>query len=85
MPGLRYFCDTALTGPRGWLLVGSTLYGAYLDKAVTIDAGGTVIQLTGALSGALPVSWARNNTAPVPDIVAVSENGAFTVTSPMPV
>jgi hypothetical protein len=79
-PGLTTFCDTLLTIPRGYIESGGFVYAAYEDVAVIIDAGGSITSLTGALSGDRPVTWARNN-APTPDVVVVSENGAFTVTT----
>lgn len=81
VPGLNSFCDTGKGTPRGFLDVAGLLYAAYKDVAVTITSGGAVATLTGALSGSLPVTWARNNKSPTPDVVCVSENGAFTVTS----
>jgi hypothetical protein len=81
VPGLASFCDTAKSTPRGFLDVSGLLYAAYENVAVTITAAGVVTTLTGALSGSLPVTWARNNKSPTPDVVCVTENGAFTVTS----
>ena len=37
--------------------------------------------LAGALPGTLPVTFAKNNKAPTPDVVCVTEIGAFSVSS----
>jgi len=86
VPGLATFTDTACFGPRGFRLVGSKVLAAYHDKFVEISADGTV-GLLGVLPGAKRVTIARNNRAPVPDAVAVTEYGAYQVTptaSPRP-
>lgn len=79
-PGFAPFADTARAGPRGFIDVNGTLYGAWLDKAVTVSAGGLATPLTGVLGGSNPVTWARNNKQPTPDVVCVAEAGAFSVT-----
>ena len=80
-PGLSLFCDTALTNPRGFLDVNGTLYAAYKDVSATISPTGTVTTLSGALTGTGLVTWARNNKATTPDVVVVTETGAFSVSS----
>jgi hypothetical protein len=81
-PGLTHFANSSNAGFRGGMLVGSTLYTAWQEKAATFTSGGVETVLTGALSGTDKVFWARNNVSPVPDVVCVSPtNGAFTVTS----
>ena len=85
-PGLVQFADTACYGPRGFRLVGSTVLGAYHNKLVEIRQDGSV-NLLGQLPGRKAVTIARNNRAPVPDAVAVTEYGAYQVTptaSPRP-
>jgi hypothetical protein len=77
-PGLTTFTNTTFSGPRGFLEVAGFLYGAYEDRAVVIDAGGGITTLAGDLTGAKPVTWARNNAA-TPDVVVVTEEGAFTL------
>jgi hypothetical protein len=81
MPGLVQFADTLLTKPRGAIVVGNLLYAAYKDHVVTITPNGVVTLLAGLLSGELPVTWAVNNKRPTPDLLVVSENGCFVVTS----
>jgi len=77
VPGLVGFADTLLPGPRGFVDVNGTLYDARPSRALTIGAAGAITPLAGSLTGAGPVIWARNNRAPAPDIVCVSEAGAF--------
>jgi hypothetical protein len=80
VPGLVSFADTLKTIPRGSLEVGGNLYTAYKDVVLTVTSSGVVTLLTGALSGEKPVTWARNNKATTPDVIVVSELGAFVVT-----
>lgn len=81
VPGLVSFADTLLQGPRGMIDVNGTLYEARAATALTLSAGGSVTVLAGALPGTLPVTWAKNNKAPTPDVVCVTEIGAFSVSS----
>lgn len=86
VPGLARFADTGLTGPRAFRQVGSILYGAYRDALVRITEDGAVTNL-GPLPGSKRVTIARNNRAPIPDAVAVTEYGAYTLSTggaPMP-
>lgn len=77
--GLAVAADTGQSVPRGFLDVGGVLYAAYEDTVVTVAPTGTVTELTGLLQGTDLVFWARNNKAPTPDILLVSEQGIFTV------
>lgn len=83
VPGLSTFAtpDPARVAPvRGQLLVVDQLYVAY-DRIVRIDSTGAVTDV-GALSGTGPVTAARNNRTPVPQIVfVVPGTGAYSVTS----
>ncbi len=79
-PGLRAFCDTLREGFRGGIYVSPYLYIAYENVIVTINATGAV-STVGTFNGADPVSFARNNKVPVADILAVSQDGTFVVTS----
>jgi hypothetical protein len=81
VPGFTAFCDTTLATPRGMIVTGGLLYAAYEDDVVTVTENGAITSLTGTLSGAEPVSWGRNNASPTPDLIVVSENGAFNVTA----
>jgi hypothetical protein len=80
VPGLTPFSDVGLQGPRGFVEVDGKVYGAFADTAVIIDADGVAAAIPDALPGTQPVTFARNNKAPTPDLVCVTENGAFVVT-----
>jgi hypothetical protein len=80
VPGLVQFVDTTLSTPRGMLAVEGVLYAAYEDTVVTVTENGVVTVLAGTLAGTEPVTWARNNKAGTPDVVVVSDLGAWTVT-----
>lgn len=86
VPGLTRFAETGLKGPRGMRLVGSVVLAAYRDTLVRVTADGEVMPL-GALPGRRRITIGRNNRAPTPDAVAVTEYGAFRITAdgpPMP-
>lgn len=84
-PGLTKVSTVAAgTLPRGGLVVGSTLYLARTDRLFALNPAFTATQV-GSISGAKPVSMARNNRASDnsnigPDIVIVTENGASWLT-----
>lgn len=75
-PGLTPIADGLYGIPRGGLLVGATLYLAREDRLIAYTNGSDV-HLAGRLEGARPVTMARNNRAPIPDVVIVTEVGAF--------
>ena len=79
-PGLVSFCDTLQSGFRGAIYAAPYIYIAYENVIVTVNATGAV-EVVGTFNGADPVSFARNNKRPIPDIVAVSQDGTFVVTS----
>jgi hypothetical protein len=80
-PGFRTFATTAQSGPRGSLLVGSTLYSAWSGKVRRFDSAG-VETAVGNLAGTKNVFWARNNKSGTPDVIVVDpDNGSFLVTS----
>lgn len=77
--GLRQILDiTAHDHLRGGIIVGSTLLVAMDARvyAVTESAGLFTASNLGALAGTTPVTCAKNN-AGTPNIVCVTENGAF--------
>ena len=77
VPGLTPFATVGAT-PRGSLaLTTSTLYTATKDILHKVTSAGTVADI-GPLQGSGLVTMARNNKAPSPDVVIVTENGAFT-------
>jgi hypothetical protein len=59
------------------IVSGGLLYTAQDGFVFTVTPLGTVSQLTGTLTGLQPVTWAQNTKTPIPDLVVVSENGAF--------
>ena len=73
--GLKKFTEAStsgetpvpLTGYRGAILVGSTLYAAFANTLVFIDAAGVVTKVPGTLAGTGRVQFSRNNRQPVPD------------------
>lgn len=83
VPGLPPFAVIGRRGPRGFLPVGGVLLAAYRDRLVRITSDRAVIDL-GALPGSNRVTLARNNRAPVPDVVAVTEYGAYTLSTDGP-
>ncbi|MEP9368657.1 hypothetical protein [Xanthobacter sp. VNH20] len=80
VPGLISFCDTGQSVPRGLLRAGNYVFAAYKNAVMRIDQGG-VASYVGVLPGSGPVYMALNNRTPIPDIVAVSEDGAYVITS----
>ena len=79
VPGLVAFTDTLIGGPRGAIDVNGILYDARANSALTVTTGGTVTPLAGTLNGTRAVTWAKNNRSPTPDVVCVTEAGAFSV------
>jgi hypothetical protein len=74
--GLTQFAVTGHTGYRGALLVKNELYVALADRLIQVDSTGAALDV-GALAGTLPVTMARNNLNPTPQVAIVTENGAF--------
>lgn len=80
-PGLSSFCDLAISGYRGGILVNNLAFIAVGTSIVTVTSGGAVTS-AGTLPGSDRVSFARDNESPTPSIQCVSPaNGAFAVTS----
>jgi hypothetical protein len=80
-PGLRAFATSGQTGPRGQIIVGSTLYAAFANNVTRFDSAGVATSV-GTLNGTSKVFWARNNKVPTADIVVVDpSNGASIVTA----
>jgi hypothetical protein len=79
VPGLKPWATTAGTNYRGALLVGNLIYSVIGSTVYTFPAaGGAGTALTGTVTGSKPVTMARNNKQPVPDIVIVApDGGAF--------
>ncbi|KQP64057.1 hypothetical protein ASF41_22120 [Methylobacterium sp. Leaf111] len=75
-PGLGRFVDTGLRGPRGMREIGANVLAGYRDQVARISEDGTV-RVLGPLPGSQRITIGRNNRAPVPDIVATTEYGAY--------
>lgn len=81
-PGLRAWGTTPVTGFRGAVLVGSTLYAAFSGHIYSFTPGGGPGTHVGILAGTEKVTWARNNKTPTPDVIVCAPNtGLFLVTS----
>ena len=81
-PGLRFLVDTLEAGTcRGFLFVNNVLLVVVNDRLVKVEKSGDTYSPTdiGEMAGTGGVSMARNNKNPVPDIVAVSSEGAFVI------
>jgi len=79
VPGLAAVAELGRPGPRGMLVVGGQLYVASRDRLSVMNGNLAPTVLQRGLPGELPVTMARNNRAPKPDVVICSENGAFVV------
>ncbi|PZM07583.1 hypothetical protein [Rhizobium tubonense] len=81
VPGLARLIATAFPGCRGFHFYNGDLYVAQSNRLSRINvAAGVYSQVNlGALAGIGRVTFARNNKVPTPDIVCVTENGAFIV------
>ncbi|MBR0868928.1 hypothetical protein JQ633_01050 [Bradyrhizobium tropiciagri] len=81
-PGLSLFGASAFTGFRGGMLVSSSLYAAWNNRASIFTSGGVETTLTGTLNGTEKVFWARNNKTPTPDVVCCAPaTGLFAVST----
>lgn len=78
-PGLRDSFEIGYNNLRGAIYVAPYIYAAFEGAMVRIDAGGSVTIISN-FAGSDPVFFSRNNKRPIPDIVAVTRNGAFIVT-----
>ena len=80
-PGLTRLVTTAFAGCRGFHFYNGDLYVAQANRLLRVNQSGSAYTVTnlGALAGTGRVTFARNNKAPVADIVCVTENGAFIV------
>ncbi|MET3995042.1 hypothetical protein ABID65_006708 [Bradyrhizobium sp. S3.9.2] len=85
-PGLRPWGTSPGTNWRGALLVGSLIYAVINNTVYSYPAtGGPGTALTGTVLGTRPVTMARNNKTPSPDVVIVSpDDGAFYINPATP-
>src|ERR671912_2453244 len=72
--GLTVLGDTGVGTPRGFLATSGVLYAAVENALVSMTSGGVATALTGAFSGVTPVTMARNNNNPTPDIAMVADS-----------
>lgn len=81
VPGLSHLIDTLFPGCRGFHFYNDDLYVAQADRLLRVNLVGPAYVTTnlGALAGLGRVTFARNNKAPIADVVCVTENGAFIV------
>lgn len=81
VPGLSHVANTTHTGCRGMHFYNGDLYVAQKDRLTRVNIVGGVFTVTdlGSLPGELRVTFARNNKAPVPDILCVTEDDVFVV------
>lgn len=80
-PGLRRLLTTAFPGCRGYHFYNGDLYVAQSGRLLRINQSGSSYISTnlGSLPGSGRVTFARNNKAPVPDILCVTENDTYVV------
>lgn len=85
-PGLRLIAEAEEQGMRGSHFHNGTLYVAVAERLRKVTSSGNTYVVTdlGALPGDKRVTFARNNKAPVPDILCVTENDVYVVTSDSP-
>jgi hypothetical protein len=75
-PGLVRAASSTLFGCRALHAVGDTLLGAFTGQVATIDLSAGTMTVQGALGGGDRITIASNN-ASTPNIVAVTDLGAF--------
>lgn len=76
-PGLRNFGTTVRTGFRGAIEVSGTLYCAFANRLVTLNAAGGAAVDVGVLAGTAKGFFARNMLAPTPDVVFCDPTGNY--------
>jgi len=81
-PGLRLIATTEEVGCRGLHYFNGVLYAAMAETLYKVTLSGSTYTVTelGDLSGTGRVTFARNNKAPVPDIICTTEDDTYTVT-----
>lgn len=81
VPGLRRMVTSTFVGCRGMHYFNGDLYVALAEKLVRVNTipGGYGVTTLGDLPGTERVTFARNNKAPVPDILCVTEDDVFVV------
>lgn len=77
-PGLKRIANTGFNGCRGLHFYNGILYVAQAERLLRVDAAGQVTNV-GNLPGTGRVTFARNNKAPVPDILCTTEDDTFII------
>jgi hypothetical protein len=78
-PGLTHWVDSTKSSPRGAYPTQLALLCCYSGGVYELDSAGARTDYTGSPgSGTKPASWAANNAA-TPDVVVVTDSGAFSV------
>jgi hypothetical protein len=77
--GLTAFADSGVGTPRGFLSTSGTLYMGVAEALVSFDTSGVLTTYTGTLVGTGPITIARNNLSPTPDIAIVADSTAYYV------
>lgn len=85
-PGLTAMAVSEHNSMRGMHFHNGILYIAQAERLSKVEVvlGAYVISDIGALPGTKRVTFARNNKAPVPDILCVTENDVYVITSGSP-
>ncbi len=78
--GLKAFATSNQSGFRGAITLPGTVYAAFEDQLLTGSSAGGALTVHGSLAGSDKTIFARNQNS-VPDVVAITENGASAVTS----
>jgi hypothetical protein len=81
VPGLTTFLTSTATGFRGMYAVSGILYVAFAEQLYTGTSAGGPLLFFDDLPGTTRVYFASNNASP-PDVVVVTENGAFLIDDP---
>jgi hypothetical protein len=80
VPGLGTFVVTSETDFRGMLESGGFIYAVFESQVISISAGAGVTSI-GNIAAEDGVFMARNNKAPIPDVVIVSGTDAYAIVS----
>lgn len=80
-PGLKRVATATFLACRGMHFHNGNLYVAFAERLVRVNYDGTnyVVTDLGALPGIERVTFARNNKAPIPDILVTTEDDTFVV------
>lgn len=80
-PGLKRVATATVLSCRGMHFHNGNLYVAFAERLVRVNYDGTnyVVTDLGALPGEQRVTFARNNKAPIPDILVTTEDDTFVV------